>query len=159
MLEIIKQKPFVIDITQQDNEFIILAKRETIKECCLFLRDECEFQMLMDICGVDYPEKEERFEIVYHLVSITKNLRARIKIITDEDTPVNSIVPIYSSANWLERETYDMFGVEFEGHPNLERILTDYNFEGFPLRKDFPLEGFKEVVYSEEEGRIVYKKL
>ena len=150
-----KQKGFLS--AEKTDVLIVSIEKEAIKEFFTFLRDECEFQMLMDITGVDYPEREKRFEIVYQMLSITKNERIRVKVCVNEDTSVPSITDIYSSADWLERETYDMFGVKFSGHPNLQRILTDYGFEGYPLRKDFPLGGFNEVEYDEIEGKVVYR--
>jgi len=124
-----------------------------------FLRDDprCKFTTLIDICGVDYPEREKRFEVVYHLLSMQLNHRIRIKIETDEDTPVPSIVGVYPCADWFEREAFDMYGILFSNHPDLRRLLTDYNFEGFPLRKDFPLTGHVEVRYDPEQQRVVYE--
>ena len=148
----------VLTVETADSLIVTIAK-DAVKEFFTFLRDECEFQTLMDITGVDFPEREQRFEVVYQLLSLTKNERIRVKVCIDEDTPIASITDIYASADWLERETYDMFGVEFTGHPNLERILTDYNFEGYPLRKDFPLGGFTEVEYDETEGKVVYRNV
>lgn len=124
-----------------------------------FLRDDaqCQFISLIDISGVDYPSRAARFDVVYHLLSPRQNLRIRVKIATDEDTPVPSATPIYLGADWYERETYDLYGVLFSGHPDLRRILTDYGFEGHPLRKDFPLTGFVEVRYDDEVKRVVYE--
>ena len=148
----------VLTVETADSLIVTIAK-DAVKEFFTFLRDECEFQTLMDITGVDFPEREQRFEVVYQLLSLTKNERIRVKVCVDEDTPIASITSLYNSADWLERETYDMFGVKFTGHPNLERILTDYNFEGYPLRKDFPLGGFTEVEYDETEGKVVYRNV
>ncbi|RCW85458.1 NADH-quinone oxidoreductase subunit C [Phyllobacterium bourgognense] len=124
-----------------------------------FLRDDeqCQFVSLIDISGVDYPSRAERFDVVYHLLSPRRNLRIRVKVATDEDTPVPSATPVYPGADWYERETYDLYGVLFSGHPDLRRILTDYGFEGHPLRKDFPLTGFVEVRYDDEVKRVVYE--
>ncbi|MBZ9600910.1 NADH-quinone oxidoreductase subunit C [Phyllobacterium chamaecytisi] len=124
-----------------------------------FLRDDaqCQFISLIDISGVDYPSRAARFDVVYHLLSPRQNLRIRVKIATDEDTPVPSATPVYLGADWYERETYDLYGVLFSGHPDLRRILTDYGFEGHPLRKDFPLTGFVEVRYDDEVKRVVYE--
>jgi NADH-quinone oxidoreductase subunit C len=124
-----------------------------------FLRDDvqCQFVSLIDISGVDYPSRAQRFDVVYHLLSPRQNLRIRVKIATDEDTPVPSATPVYPGADWYERETYDLYGVLFSGHPDLRRILTDYGFEGHPLRKDFPLTGFVEVRYDDEVKRVVYE--
>jgi NADH-quinone oxidoreductase subunit C len=124
-----------------------------------FLRDDvqCQFISLIDISGVDYPYRAHRFDVVYHLLSPRQNLRIRIKVTTDEDTPVPSATSVYPGADWYERETYDLYGVLFSGHPDLRRILTDYGFEGHPLRKDFPLTGFVEVRYDDEVKRVVYE--
>ena len=124
-----------------------------------FLRDDaqCQFISLIDISGVDYPSRAARFDVVYHLLSPRQNLRIRVKVATDEDTPVPSATPVYLGADWYERETYDLYGVLFSGHPDLRRILTDYGFEGHPLRKDFPLTGFVEVRYDDEVKRVVYE--
>jgi len=123
------------------------------------LRDhpDCRFNQLVDICGVDYPDRERRFDVVYHLLSLFENQRVRIKIETDEDTPVPSAASVYPAADWFEREAFDMFGIVFEGHPDLRRLLTDYGFEGYPLRKDFPMTGYVEVRYDEELKRVVYE--
>ena len=121
------------------------------------LRDAEGFQQLIDICGADYPERERRFDVVYHLLSMTRNLRIRVKIQVDEDTAVPSVTEIYPNANWYEREAFDMYGVFFDGHPDLRRILTDYGFHGHPLRKDFPMTGYVEVRYDDELKRVVYE--
>ena len=123
------------------------------------LRDDtqCLFEVLIDICGVDYPEREKRFDVVYHLLSMSKNLRVRLNVQTDEDTAVPSAVSVFPTADWYERETFDMYGVFFSGHPDLRRILTDYGFNGFPLRKDFPMTGYVEVRYDDELKRVVYE--
>ena len=121
------------------------------------LRDAHEYQQLMEIAGVDYPDRAERFEVVYCLLSLTRNHRVRVHVATDEMTPVPSIVSLWPVAGWLEREVYDMYGVLFAGNPDLRRILTDYGFEGFPQRKDFPLTGHVELRYSEAEKRVVYE--
>jgi len=140
-------------------ELTLLAERERIVEVLTFLRDDrdCRFQQLIDICGVDYPERARRFDVVYHLLSLTKNHRIRIKVQTDEDTPVPTSVSVYPSADWFEREAFDMFGVFFDGHPDLRRLLTDYGFHGYPLRKDFPMTGYVEVRYDDELKRVVYE--
>jgi len=124
-----------------------------------FLRDdpECDFICFIDICGVDYPAREKRFDVVYHLLSLRKNQRIRVKLETDAFTPVPSIIEIFPAANWFERETYDLYGVVFADHPDLRRLLTDYGFEGHPLRKDFPLTGFVEVRYDDIQRRVVYE--
>ena len=140
-------------------ELSVLVPRTRLEEALQTLRDDPHIQMtqLMDICGVDYPERPERFEIVYQLLSLPHNVRLRVKIQTDEHTPVPTAVGVYSSAGWFEREVWDLFGVAFSGHPDLRRILTDYGFEGHPLRKDFPLSGYVEVRYDPEQKRVVYE--
>jgi NADH-quinone oxidoreductase subunit C len=124
-----------------------------------FLRDDanCEFSQLVDLCGVDFPEREERFEVVYHLLSMNQNLRTRLKVCASEDTSVPSVASVFSCANWFEREVWDMYGVFFSDHPDLRRILTDYGFDGHPQRKDFPLTGYVEVRYDESQKRVVYE--
>ena len=129
--------------------------RGDLVEVLRTLRDEHEYQQLMEIAGVDYPERPERFEVVYCLLSLTKNHRLHIHVTTDAETPVPSVTSLWPVAGWLEREVFDMYGVGFAGNPDLRRILTDYGFEGHPLRKDFPLTGFVEVRYDEEQGRVV----
>ena len=131
--------------------------RESIVEVCRTLRDRFEYQQLMEIAGVDYPGREERFEVVYHLLSLTRNHRIRLRVSTDEDKPVPSVTSVWPVAGWLEREVFDMFGVVFEGNDDLRRILTDYGFRGHPFRKDFPLSGYVELRYSEEQKRVVYE--
>ena len=140
-------------------ELTVLAKREQIVELMRFLRDDSQtmFWNIIDLCGVDYPQRKERFEVVYHLLSPRLNARLRVKVSTDEETPVPSITEIYPGANWYEREAWDMYGILFTGHPDLRRLLTDYGFEGHPLRKDFPLTGYVELRYSEEDKRVVYE--
>ena len=124
-----------------------------------YLRDDpaCQFVVLIDICGVDYPEREKRFDVVYHLLSPRLNKRIRVKTETDETTPVASVNGIFPAANWYEREAFDMYGIRFSGHPDLRRLLTDYGFQGHPLRKDFPLTGFVEVRYDDGAKRVVYE--
>ncbi len=140
-------------------ELVLTVRRESIRQVLSFLRDDanCTFRQLVDICGVDYPERAERFEVVYNLLSLKQNARIRVKLSTDEKTPVDSAVSIFSAAGWFEREVWDLFGVMFNEHPDLRRILTDYGFEGHPLRKDFPLTGFVEVRYDQEQKRVVYE--
>jgi NADH-quinone oxidoreductase subunit C len=130
-----------------------------IVEALTNLRDnpDFKFSILVDVCGADYPEREQRFDVVYHLLSMVKNLRVRVKVQTDEDTAVPSVTSVFPSADWYERETFDMYGVFFEGHPDLRRILTDYGFHGHPLRKDFPMTGYVEVRYDDELKRVVYE--
>ncbi len=115
------------------------------------------FKQLIDVCGVDYPDREQRFDVVYHLLSLHHNQRLRIKVMTDEETPVPSVSGIHRAAGWFEREAWDMYGIMFADHPDLRRILTDYGFEGHPLRKDFPLTGYVEMRYDEEQKRVVYE--
>jgi NADH-quinone oxidoreductase subunit C len=140
-------------------ELVLEVERDKIVKVLEFLRDDplCDFRMFTDISGVDYPEREERFEVVYHLMSLTHNHRIRVKLWTDEFSPVPSVVSVFHGANWYEREVYDMYGVFFTGHPDLRRILTDYGFDGHPLRKDFPLTGFVEVRYDPEQRRVAYE--
>jgi NADH-quinone oxidoreductase subunit C len=135
-----------------------LAPDETLR-VLKFLRDDprCAFAVLIDICGVDWPQRAKRFDVVYHLLSLTQNRRIRLKIQTDEETPVPSAVSLYPTANWFEREAFDMYGITFADHPDLRRLLTDYGFSGYPLRKDFPLTGYVEVRYDEEVKRVVYQ--
>lgn len=149
----------IIDVKDHVGEITLTVKRETIVEVCRALRDTAglEYQQLMEIAGVDYPDRPERFEVVYHLLSLTKNRRIRVKVSTDEATPVPSVTGLWPVAGWLEREVYDMYGVTFAGNPDLRRILTDYGFEGYPQRKDFPLTGYIELRYSESEKRVVYE--
>jgi len=140
-------------------ELTIEVKRDAIPEVIALLRDDerCRFGCLIDICGVDYPEREERFDVVYHLLSPWLNHRIRVRTKTDEESPVPSIVTLFPAANWFEREAYDLYGILFDGHPDLRRILTDYGFQGHPLRKDFPLTGFVELRYDDQLKRVVYE--
>ncbi|ANC53323.1 MAG: NADH-quinone oxidoreductase subunit C [Brevundimonas sp.] len=138
-------------------ELTLVAPRERIVEVLTTLRDQFGFQQLLDLCGVDYPDRKERFEVVYHLLSMTRNARLRVKVSTDETRPVPSVISAYPAANWFEREAYDMYGMLFSGHPDMRRLLTDYGFEGHPLRKDFPMTGYVEVRYDEEQRRVVYE--
>jgi NADH-quinone oxidoreductase subunit C len=140
-------------------ELTVLIHRDRIVKVLTFLRDDpaCRFTSLIDICGVDWPSRTERFDVVYHLLSMHHNQRIRVTLQTDEDTPVPSTVEVFPAANWFEREAFDMYGVLFDSHPDLRRILTDYGFHGHPLRKDFPLTGFTEVRYDEAEKRVVYQ--
>ncbi|MGP1281779.1 MAG: NADH-quinone oxidoreductase subunit C [Parasphingopyxis sp.] len=141
------------------HEISVTVRREALADVMIALRDTdgLAYQQLMEIAGVDYPERPERFEICYHLLSLTRNHRIRIKVTTDEDMPVPSITHIWPVAGWLEREVFDMYGVLFEGNPDLRRILTDYGFRGHPFRKDFPLTGYVEMRYSEEHKRVIYE--
>jgi NADH-quinone oxidoreductase subunit C len=141
------------------HELNLVTKADAIVALVRFLRDDPRFGFvsLIDVCGVDWPAREQRFDVVYHLLSPRQNTRIRIKVMTDEATPVPSITPVYPGADWFEREAYDLYGILFTGHPDLRRILTDYGFEGYPLRKDFPLTGFVEVRYDDERKRVVYE--
>jgi NADH-quinone oxidoreductase subunit C len=140
-------------------ELTVVVARAQVASFLRYLRDEprCRFTCLIDICGVDYPGRPNRFDVVYHLLSLHLNHRIRVKTETDEVSPVPSAVDVFPSANWYEREAFDLYGILFSGHPDLRRILTDYGFQGHPLRKDFPLTGFVEVRYSEEQKRVVYE--
>jgi NADH-quinone oxidoreductase subunit C len=140
-------------------ELIVHVRREALVGVMCFLRDDpkCLFKVLVDLCGVDYPDRPERFEVVYNLLSLKLNQRVRVKVHTDEEQPVPSVVGVWSTANWFEREAWDLYGIYFSDHPDLRRILTDYGFEGHPLRKDFPLTGYVEVRYDNEEKRVVYE--
>jgi NADH-quinone oxidoreductase subunit C len=140
-------------------EVTLVVRREAIVTVMTALRDDpaLQYQQLMEIAGVDYPERAERFDVVYHLLSVTKNHRLRVTLRTDEVAPVPSVTGIWPVAGWLEREVYDMYGVLFDGNADLRRILTDYGFRGHPQRKDFPLSGYVELRYSEEQKRVVYE--
>ena len=149
----------LLDVTEHVGEIILTVRRESIVEVCRTLRDTpgLEYQQLMEIAGVDYPERSERFDVCYCLLSLTRNRRIIVKVTTDEATPVPSVTGLWPVAGWLEREVFDMYGVGFAGNPDLRRILTDYGFEGYPQRKDFPLTGHVEMRYSEAEKRVVYE--
>ena len=135
------------------------VERDALLRVLAFLRDDpkCRFTMLCDLCGVDYPDRELRFDVVYNLLSVSHNQRIRLTVQTDEERPVPSAVGLYSSAGWWERETWDLYGIYFSDNPDLRRILTDYGFEGHPLRKDFPLTGYLELRYDEDQKRVVYE--
>ncbi|RGP40665.1 NADH:ubiquinone reductase (H(+)-translocating) [Altererythrobacter insulae] len=147
----------VLASKEEHGEIIITVKRDAIESALKLLRDDHEYQQMMEIAGVDFPERDERFEVVYMLLSVTRNHRVIVKLSTDEATPVPTITTLWPNAGWLEREVFDMYGVTFAGNPDLRRILTDYGFEGHPFRKDFPLTGYTELRYSEEEKRVVYE--
>jgi NADH-quinone oxidoreductase subunit C len=140
-------------------ELTLDVDAKEIVRVATFLRDDprCQFWNITDICGVDWPAREKRFDVVYHLLSPKQNVRVRLKVQTDETTPVPSLCGVYPGANWFEREAYDLYGILFSGHPELRRLLTDYGFEGYPLRKDFPLTGFVEVRWDDELKRVVYE--
>lgn len=142
-----------------NTELTVTVSRQELVELLRFLHNDTKMQFwcLIDICGVDYPEREERFDVVYHLLSPRQNARIRVKVTTDENTPIPSVTDIWPGAEWFERECWDMYGVLFTGHPDLRRILTDYGFDGHPQRKDFPLTGFTEVRYDDELKRVVYE--
>ena len=138
-------------------ELTLSVHRNSIVEVVTALRDNAGFISFIDVCGVDYPDREERFDVVYHLLSPHQNTRVRIKLMTDDQEPVPSITPVFPGADWFEREAFDLYGILFSNHPDLRRILTDYGFDGHPLRKDFPTSGFVEVRYDEERKRVVYE--
>jgi NADH-quinone oxidoreductase subunit C len=142
-------------------ELTITVKAADIVKVATFLRDDpgCQFICIIDVTAVDWPGREQRFDVVYHFLSPRLNQRIRVKAATDEVTPVPSLIDVFKGADWFERETYDLYGVLFTGHPDMRRILTDYGFEGHPLRKDFPLTGFVEVRYDDEQKRVVYDKV
>jgi NADH-quinone oxidoreductase subunit C len=142
---------------EEHGEIVLGVERERIEDALRLLRDEHEYQQLMEIAGVDYPTREERFEVVYMLLSLTRNHRVMVKVRAAEDTPVPTVTTLWPNAGWLEREVFDLYGVIFDGNTDLRRILTDYGFEGHPQRKDFPLTGYQELRYSEEEKRVVYE--
>jgi NADH-quinone oxidoreductase subunit C len=149
----------VSDATIAFGELTLTAAADNLIALLTFLRDDarCGFINFTDICGVDWPQRPDRFDVVYHLLSPKQNLRIRVKVATGEDQPVPSACAVYPGADWFEREAYDMYGILFTGHPDLRRILTDYGFEGYPLRKDFPTTGFVEVRYDDEAKRVVYE--
>jgi NADH-quinone oxidoreductase subunit C len=143
------------ELAYQELTLEVLAKE--IREVVRWFRDEQQFQQLMDVCGADYPSRPLRFDVVYHLQSLTRNLRVRLKVQTDEHTPVPSVIPVFPNADWFEREAFDLYGMVFADHPDLRRLLTDYGFQGHPLRKDFPLTGYTEVRWDDELKRVVYE--
>ena len=149
----------VLEFRVAFGELTIVAQARSIARVLKYLRDDpaCGFSTLLDITAVDYPERSQRFDVVYHLLSMYQNQRIRVTVRTDEETAVPSVVSVFPSANWYERETFDMYGVLFSDHPDLRRILTDYGFNGYPLRKDFPLTGYVEVRYDDDEKRVVYE--
>ena len=138
-------------------ELNLTVPRERIVEVMTSLRDDYGFQQLLDVCGVDYPERAQRFDVVYHLLSLTRNVRIRVKVATDEVQPVPTVKGVFPSAEWFEREAFDMYGMLFSGHEDLRRLLTDYGFQGHPLRKDFPMTGYVEVRWDDEVKRVVYE--
>ncbi len=144
-------------VVERGAELVLHARRETIVPLMQMLRDAHGFEQMMDLCGVDWPERPLRFEVVYNLLSLSRNQRVRVVVATDESAPVPSVVSVFPNATWYEREAWDMFGILFEGQSDLRRLLTDYGFEGHPLRKDFPLTGHVEVRYDETRKQVVYE--
>ena len=147
----------LLSAREQHFEIVLTVARDRIEDALRLLRDDHEYQQLMEIAGADYPSRPERFDVVYMLLSLTKNHRVMVKVHAAENTPVPTVTTLWPVAGWLEREVFDMYGVIFAGNPDLRRILTDYGFEGHPFRKDFPLTGYVELRYSEEEKRVVYE--
>jgi NADH-quinone oxidoreductase subunit C len=147
----------LVSVEEEFGEVALYVKRDAIVGVMTNLRDECEYQQLVEMAGVDWPDRDPRFEVVYCLLSLTKNHRIRVHVSTNEDRPVPSVTEIWPVAGWLEREVFDMYGVLFSGNEDLRRILTDYGFAGHPQRKDFPLTGYVELRYSEEEKRVKYE--
>ena len=147
----------MLALVEANGEIAVTLKRDALLGCMMQLRDTCDYQQLMEIAGVDWPDRDPRFEVVYCLLSLTKNHRIRVHVATNEDQPVPSLTGIWPVAGWLEREVFDMYGVLFEGNTDLRRILTDYGFVGHPQRKDFPLSGYVELRYSEEHKRVMYE--
>ncbi len=147
----------VVASQERNGEIVITVARDSIEDALRLLRDKHDYQQLMEIAGVDYPSRAERFEVVYMLLSLTKNHRIMVKVTAAENTPVPTVTTLWPVAGWLEREVFDMYGVVFAGNSDLRRILTDYGFEGHPFRKDFPLTGYVELRYSEEDKRVVYE--
>lgn len=147
----------VVAAHEAHGEIVVTVRRDSIEDALRLLRDSHEYQQLMEIAGADYPARAERFEVVYMLLSLTRNHRIIVKVTAAEDTPVPTVTTLWPVAGWLEREVFDMYGVVFAGNQDLRRILTDYGFEGHPFRKDFPLTGYVELRYSEEDKRVVYE--
>ena len=147
----------VIEAHEEHGDIVLRVERASVEATLRTLRDEHEYQQLMEIAGADYPDRAERFEVVYMLLSLTRNHRVMVKVRTSEDTPVPTVTTLWPVAGWLEREVFDLYGVVFDGNTDLRRILTDYGFEGHPFRKDFPLTGYTELRYSEAEKRVVYE--
>ena len=148
---------FAAEVTR--DELTVDARADQVVRVLKFLKDDprCRFEQLTDLCGVDYPERDPRFDVVYHLLSLSHNCRLRLKIGVNEDQPVPSATEVYPSAGWWERETWDLYGIYFAGNPDLRRLLTDYGFDGHPLRKDFPLTGYVQLRYDSEQKRVVYE--
>ena len=152
---------YVLGVDLRDGELVVTASGDGIVKVMSFLRDDsnCLFKQLVDLCGVDYPDREMRYEVVYNLLSMSQNHRVRVKVAAGEGMPVPSISSVFSAAGWYEREAWDLYGIFFSNHPDLRRILTDYGFEGHPLRKDFPLTGYVELRYDEDQKRVVYEQV
>ena len=142
-----------------NGELTVTGRADQIIRILTFLRDDsgCQFKVLIDLCGVDYPERPQRFDVVYHLLSVRHNQRIRVKVEADDELPIPSVTEVFTVAGWYEREAWDLFGILFSGHSDLRRLLTDYGFEGHPLRKDFPLTGFVELRYDDEQKRVAYE--
>jgi NADH-quinone oxidoreductase subunit C len=159
LAEVVGGLPGVTRAAVEGGELVAHAARETLLELMTALRDDprCAFEQMMDLCGVDWPERGERFDVVYNLLSVSLNQRVRVVVTTDETAAVPSVHAVWPAATWWEREAWDLFGIVFSGQPDLRRILTDYGFEGHPLRKDFPLTGYVEVRYDEERKQVVYE--
>ena len=149
----------VVSVSQRLDELTVVVNAGAIARVLTFLRDDdqCDFRCLVDVCGVDWPGREPRFDVVYNLLSVKLNQRIRVKLATDEATPVPTAIGVFPAAGWYEREAWDLYGIMFSDHPDLRRLLTDYGFEGHPLRKDFPLTGHVEVRYDDEQKRVVYE--
>jgi NADH-quinone oxidoreductase subunit C len=151
-------KEAVLETKLEFGELTLTVDRERIVEILTkFKQEPYRFHQLIDVCGADYPKRAQRFDVVYHLLSLTQNIRVRLKVQTDEVVPVPSVRSVYPNADWYERETFDMYGILFSGHPDLRRLLTDYGFSGHPLRKDFPMTGHVEVRYDPEQKRVIYE--
>ncbi len=157
--EAIKKKCKPIEISDDFNQLQISISTNQILDVVDFIKNDetCEFRQITDIAGVDFPDRQKRFEVIYHFLSFKHNSRLRIKIIIGEDESIPSITSIFPAANWFEREAFDMYGIQFKDHPDLRRILTDYGFEGYPLRKDFPLSGNVEIRYDEIDKKIIHE--
>lgn len=155
----LEMEQVVLEAAITFGELTITAHSEHVNQLVKFLRDDptCRFSQLIDICGADYPERSKRFDVVYHLLSLHQNQRIRVKVQTDEVTAVPSVTDLFKVADWFEREAFDMYGIRFDGHPDLRRILTDYGFSGHPLRKDFPVTGYMELRYDDDVKRCVYE--
>lgn len=162
MFSIFNQIPsWILFTVKRNDEIILYVHRENLKKVLTFLKEHSNtrLKVLIEACGADYPHRAQRFEVVYQLLSVDFNKRVSLKVVTDEITPIESVTDIYSSAGWFEREIWDMYGIHFRNHPDLRRILTDYGFEGHPLRKDYPLTGYSEVRYDDTQKRVITEPL